>query len=329
MKKETRIVEIARVEKKRLKVFACKRCFVKFFSNIKLHQHVHDHHQKKSTTSLAMKFAKFISMFISSSSELVSFAISSKLVAIQNSSTSSTSSIESTLFATSKTQIFWAAIASKFVSSKLSRLSRFVSKFLFLFSSTSTIKTYLTIDDLFVMFVEKFMSIDLIHCQKNLFSSKDWRFSKFIIFHQTRITSYFLSSLNSFKFAVFSEKSLYLSIQTSVSRRRISLCEQIINFARESALNIHTTFEISKFFKNNLFKALYEDRKSTRLLFTFVTSCRLSSAIICFLSSFSTFLCSLHICCFCYDNFSFNNDLHRHLRFNHLSFTSRRRQKKT
>ena len=30
----------ARLEKKRLKVFICKRCFVKFSNNIKFHKHV-------------------------------------------------------------------------------------------------------------------------------------------------------------------------------------------------------------------------------------------------------------------------------------------------
>ena len=181
------------------------------------------------------------------------------------------------------------------------------------------------------MFIEKSMSISLIHRQKSLFFSKDWRFSKFIIFHQTRITSYFLSSLNSFKFAIVFKLSLYLSIRANESRRRYFVantfffCEQIINFALESTSNII----VYKSIKNDHFKALYENRKSSRLFFTFVISYRLFFATSCFFSSFSTFFCFSHICRFCYDIFNFNNDLHRHLRFNYLSFTSRRRQKKT
>ena len=37
-------IEEARIKKKRAEVFACKRCFVKFFNNIKFYQHFHDHY---------------------------------------------------------------------------------------------------------------------------------------------------------------------------------------------------------------------------------------------------------------------------------------------
>ena len=277
-----------------------------------------------------MKLAKFL--FTSSFNELVLFE--NKLVAIQTLFISSTSSIESILFAIlfaiSRKQIFWVQIASKFASSKLSRLLRFISKFLSISLLISTTKTYLTMNNLFVMFVEKSKLIDLLHRQKILFFSKNWRFNKFNISRQTRITSYFLSSFNSFKFEVFSKAFFYLFIQTNAFRRRhfvanIFFCEQNSNFALESAL-INT---IIKSIKNDFFKTIYNDRKTTRLSFTFVTLCRVFSTIICFFSSFLTFFCFFRICRFCYDIFNFNNDLHRHLRFNHLSFTSRRRHEKT
>ena len=41
--KQTRLVkkiEKTRIEKKYLKVFVCKRCFVKFSNNIKFHQYI-------------------------------------------------------------------------------------------------------------------------------------------------------------------------------------------------------------------------------------------------------------------------------------------------
>ena len=167
------------------------------------------------------------------------------------------------------------------------------------------------------------MSINLIHRQRNAFSQYNQRASK--LFYQTRITSYFSSSFNSFKFEIVSKALFYLFIQISVSRRRISLCEQIINFALESTLN----FTVYKSIKNDYFKALYKNRKSSRLSFTFVTSCRLFFAISCFFLLFSTLFCFSHVCRFCYDIFNFNNDLHQYLRFNYLSLTSRRRQKKT
>ena len=49
-----------RLEKKRAKVFACKRCFVKFLNNIKLYQHVQNHHQKKSNQIVSSLFNEII-----------------------------------------------------------------------------------------------------------------------------------------------------------------------------------------------------------------------------------------------------------------------------
>ena len=131
-----------------------------------------------------------------------------------------------TFFATSKKLIFWAKIKSKtIISSKFSRLSLSILEFLksasiSLFSLSST-RFYMTINDLFVMFFEKFKLIDLIRRQKNEFFSYHWQFNKLVIFisHQTRITSYFLSSFNSFKFNILSKSKLCLFIQTSVLRR--------------------------------------------------------------------------------------------------------------
>ena len=173
------------------------------------------------------------------------------------------------------------------------------------------------------------MLIDLIYRQKNAFSQYNQRASKF--FYQIRITLYFLSSFKYFKIEVVSKAFFYLSNQANVSRRRqffaniFFFCEQIINFALESVL-INT---IIKSIKNDFFKTIYDDRKTTRLFFTFVISCRLSFAITCFLSSFSIFFCFFRICRFCNDFFNFNNNLHQHLRFSHLSSISRRCQKKT
>ena len=55
--------EEVRIAKERAEVFACRRCSVKFSSNTKLHQHIQNHHQKKSAKS-ASEFA-----IISSNSE--------------------------------------------------------------------------------------------------------------------------------------------------------------------------------------------------------------------------------------------------------------------
>ena len=55
---ETRIAK--KQEEVRLTIFACKRCFVKFSSNTKLHQHIQNYHQKKFAKS-ASEFAIFSS----------------------------------------------------------------------------------------------------------------------------------------------------------------------------------------------------------------------------------------------------------------------------
>ena len=233
-------IEKTRIKKKRVKVFACKRCFVKFFNNIKLHQYVQNHYQKKlifSAFNEIVLFAMFSQKF--STSSFISLSISSK-IAIKFILSILFIFVEhilfATLFATSKILIFWAKIASKLmISLKLSRLSRFVFKI----QSTSTLllftRFYITMNNLFVMFVERSKLLNLSHRQKNSFFSYNKQFNKFVICYQTRITSYFLSSLNSFKFNILSKLDFCLSIQASVLRRHISFCEQIIDFVSQSA----------------------------------------------------------------------------------------------
>ena len=90
-------------------------------------------------------------------------------------------------------------------------------------------------NDLFVMFVEKSKSLNLSHRQKNEFFLYNKQLNKSIS-HQTRITSYFLSSFNSFKLNSLSKSKFCLFIQISVFYRRILFCEQNINFVFQCAL---------------------------------------------------------------------------------------------
>ena len=95
--------------------------------------------------------------------------------------------------ATSKKSIFWAKIISKsIISSKSSRLSFSILEFLksalitfSIFSSTflSSTRFYITMNNLFVMFIEKFKSINLMHRQKNEFFSYNKQFNKLVIFY--------------------------------------------------------------------------------------------------------------------------------------------------
>ena len=43
---KVRLTEKARITKKKIEAFACRRCFEKYFSNIKLHEHVRTKHTK-------------------------------------------------------------------------------------------------------------------------------------------------------------------------------------------------------------------------------------------------------------------------------------------
>ena len=66
---KARRIEQVRIEKKRAEVFACRRCNAKFSSNIKFHNHVQNHHQKK----FAIEFAMLSSSSSITSSEIVKF----------------------------------------------------------------------------------------------------------------------------------------------------------------------------------------------------------------------------------------------------------------
>ena len=130
--KKTRI-KTKRLKKKRLKVFVCKRCFVKFFNNIKLHEHIRNHHAKK------FKVALF------------TFSISFTLLA---------------LFI-----IFVAFNMSSQIFSKFLLTLSFTSLVLFATSFSTSKKIYLTMNNFFVMFIEKSKSLDLQHRSKNSFFS--------------------------------------------------------------------------------------------------------------------------------------------------------------
>ena len=260
-------VEKARIEKKRLKTFACKRCFVKFSSNIKFHEHIRDHHAKKSKfvvsnfTSFTFsesiiflfdssKFASKILFISSTSSQSIFFSIDNLKFALQSKILfiSFFSSFQSIIFSLNfilLISIFSSFFTSKrVISSKFSLFSNSASKFVsnrlkivsivfsitffyifrksvsmrstFLFKSifkTSSQKFYLTIDDLFRMFVEKSKSINLQQHQNHQFFSRIFDISK-RNFMQTRIIVYFLSISKSTKFEIFT--SMYDLIKQSI-----------------------------------------------------------------------------------------------------------------
>ena len=156
--KQQREAEEARLEKKRLEAFACRRCPAKFPSNTKLHEHIRNHHAKKP-----------------------------KAAALPTPSTPPT---PPTLPAK---PIPFAAPSMPPQMPPTPPLTSPALPALPLATPPSTPKKpYLTVDNLFAMFVGRPKPIGLIHRQRNEPSPYRWQPSKPVTSHQTRITSYFL-----------------------------------------------------------------------------------------------------------------------------------------
>ena len=236
MKQLTKQKKKARLIKKRVEKYTCKRCKIKFDSNIKFHEHIRIRHAKKSKTVVSFfaqnsesKFASkqsMFSFFSSFQSIISSLSTSSKLVV-----ESSTISISSKLsfeiaseflsIETSKKSIFWAEIVSRsIVAFKFSRLSIATFKSMCKSLKNANIvcslissrissskhqdiriqKFYLTMNDLHRMFVEKSNSFDLQRHQMRSFFSRDsdkCSFANKCDFIQSRITSYFHAMISS------------------------------------------------------------------------------------------------------------------------------------
>ena len=273
IEKKRQKIEEVRIAKKqeevRLTIFACKRCFVKYFNNIKFHEHIRDHHAKKSKsvvsnsiTFSSISFHSIIFLLDTSNQVFISTTSSQSIVAL--SSTSFFLSFQSIIVLSN----FSSNILSS-VSSNRSLLSNFASEFVFkrsesassIFSqkfvtmrSTSLFKSifktsskfYLTIDDLFRMFVEKFKSIDLQQHQKHQFSSRVFDTSKRDLM-KMRIIFYFLSISKSTKFEIFT--SMYDSIKQSIR----------VSFSRSSYYSFRSFFRFDFCFRQVSISFLFVD----------------------------------------------------------------------
>ena len=291
LKKQQQIdkeVEQARIAKKqkeaRLTIFACRRCSVKFSSNTKFHQHICDHHTKKSkfvvsssSTSPASPPTSPESITILSDSPksasqskiLFTFSTSSQSVffSVDSLKSASQPKVLSISFSTFSTSIFSSNFSSKISSKpsstaiKISLLSSSASEFVSKHSENTTIcpftppstsqksarmqptslynlssKFYLTVDDLFRMFVEKSKSIDLQQHQNYQFFSRIFDISK-RDFMQMRIIFYFLL-VKTTKSEVFTSvhDSIKQSIRTSSSRSSSSRSSSSIRFLFSTSL---------------------------------------------------------------------------------------------
>ena len=125
------------------------------------------------------------------------------------------------------------------------------------------------------------------------------------------------SKFNQSKFTNFKESEnvkfeIVESTHDYLISKSASFCEKIINFAFESA----SILSKIKFFKNDYFSTTHDDLTSTRLSSKSLNLCRHFSLSFYFLN------CS-RVYRICHEVFDFNNVLHKHLKINHRSFSSR------
>ena len=226
---EQKLFEKIRITKIKAEAFACKRCFAKYFNNIKFHEHIRDHHAKRSKFDVSSIF--IVSLSTSSHSIIFSFDTSNFVITSKSQQTivilsniSSSTSFHSIISSPFTSKRIFSSISSKrsslsnsaseFVSKRSKNASlcslTFSSTFAFMRSTFSFIKSifvtftklYLTIIDLFNMFVEKFMKTKLFSNQNNSFSSD------ISALRQARITFYFLS--------IFASKSTKFEVVTAM-----------------------------------------------------------------------------------------------------------------
>ena len=215
---------------------AYRRCSVKFASNIKLHQHVQEHHikksEKQSKTSLTNVsqslfffsiFATEIASTKSTTSILSSFIISCvETTSIESTTPTKPTAISvaippptslATSSATSNISLSWAAIVAKSMPSTPSPTPSTKSSKSSISKSQKRVKTYLTIDDLHRMFAEKPRRTCLPIIQTRTFSRSSPSSPSSFMSHmrlksttQMRITSYFKSAREMSEQIIFSPR---------------------------------------------------------------------------------------------------------------------------
>ena len=263
---EQKLFEEVRIAKVKAEAFACRRCFAKYFNNIKFHEHIRDHHAKRSKSDVSSTFI----VFLSTSSHSIVFSFDTSNLVITSKSQQTIIILSNTSSSTFFHSIISSSSTSKrifsFISSKRSSLSNFASEFvskrsknaffcsltfssIFAFMrSTSLIiksifvtftKLYLIIIDFFNMFVEKFMKTKLFSSQNSSFSSN------IFVFRQARIIFYFLSIFvsKSTKFEIFTTMHVSMKQSTRATSSRFSFRSSFFSFS--TRFSFSTTFYFS------------------------------------------------------------------------------------
>ena len=337
----------------------CKQCEKIFESKNKLHEHIRQHHVKSSKEIINVskrnfnrekdKISQTISSIISSTTtskfsifKSITFSKLPRNASLTSSSTSLETLSKSVTFSelsrnaslTSSSislEAFTFMFRKSIISSMRWRFSLFTFKrilkrvkiasdcsFISFATSASVFrksisKSHLTIDDLIRMFREKFKSFDLFQHQNRRSSSQNSDARTFIIY-QSRIVVYFLSAVNQKTSISQSLKSSNSkSFQQHTFAKSISLCRSAL-----SEKSIFSSYKKSDFF----YISLQSKFSFLQSKFSFARSRSIfsSTSSSFFGSSFS----DLHVCCICFDHFSFRNDLFDYRRFSQRYLLHRR-----
>ena len=278
---ERQKVEKARIAKVKAEAFACKRCSAKYSSNIKLHEHVRNHHAKKSKpaiSSVATSSSTSSQSIIALSStsppstsshsivflfDISNFVTTSKsqqtIVALSN--TSSFTSSHSIISSSSTSKRVFSSISSK-RSSLSNSASEFVSKrsknapLCSLTSSSISAfmrSTFLFIKSIFATLTKLYLTIiDLFSMfagkfmKAKLFSSQNNPFSPDIsASRQARIIFYFLSisASKSTKFEIFT--AVHASMKQSARATPSRSSFRSSSFSSSTRFSFSTTLYFS------------------------------------------------------------------------------------
>ena len=297
----------------------CKHCKQSFNFNNKLHEHIRQHHARKSVKSSDLRAFAFES----------TYKVIEKSAVFCSSASLTSQSASSTLSATSRSQIFSAKMSSRSVSFKSSHLSiatlkitsKSVKKLSANCSLTSSFssprisiqkhhefhmqKSYLTMNDLSRMFDEKPKSFDLQQHQNCVLSSRcfDIRQSHSIKFYLTienlfkmfdgkfRRKSLFQDQKNVSSSEFFS-KQLRIIVYFKSAINQKSSINQNSKSSKSKSLNQHMSAKSIRIaFSKNSEKLIVLSYKSTNIFC--VTSAETSALILVLLHLLSVFLLAL------------------------------------
>ena len=278
---ERQKVEEVRIAKVKAEAFACRRCSAKYSSNTKFHEHVRNHHAKKSksaissvVTSLSTSSQSIVVLSSTSSpstsSHSIAFLFDISNFVITSKSQQTIVTLSDISSSTSSHSIISSSSTSKRVfspiSSKRSPLSNFASEFVskrsenaFLCSFTSSSifafmrSTLFFIKSIFATFTKLYLTIiDLFNMfagkfmRAKLFSSQNSSFSSDIsALRQARIIFYFLfiSASKSTKFEVFTAVHASMKQSTRATSSRSSFRSS--SSSSSARFSFSTTFYFS------------------------------------------------------------------------------------